>query len=92
MIPADKQKSLKKKISKGYPIGELKEELLADGFSLEEINECIGVGKADMRSWYLFFGASFFILGIWIIMNNGNYILMVAGCILLMLFLKENKN
>jgi hypothetical protein len=90
LIPEEKQILLKKKIKNGYPIGELKQKMLEEGFTLKEINDCIGVNKADMRSWYLFFGVTFFVGGIWLVVNGYTYKLMSASILLLALYYREN--
>jgi hypothetical protein len=91
LITAEKIAAIKKKTKNGYPVGELKNELINEGHTKEDIAKCFEVHKADMRSWYLFFGSTFFIVGIWLIMQYNNILLLVAGVILLLLYFKEVK-
>ncbi len=88
-MTSQQKNEIQKKIKKGYPIGELKNELLKDGYSLEEINSCFEVKKASMKSWYLFFGSLFSIVGIWTILQYNSILLNIAGVILLLLYFKE---
>ncbi len=89
MINNSLKKIIQKKIKKGYPIGELKNELIRDGYSLEEINSCFKTKKTDMQSWYLFFGILFSVAGIYSIMKYNSLLLNIAGVGLLVLYFKE---
>jgi hypothetical protein len=75
LITAEKIAEVKKKTKKGY--------------TKEDIAKCFEVHKADMRSWYLFFGVAFFIVGIWAIMKYNSVLLLIAGVILLLLYFKQ---
>ncbi len=92
LITPEKMNEVKRKVKNGYPIGELKNELLAAGYTKEEIAKCFEIHKADMRSWYLFFGTTFFIFGIGLIVIYENILMLVAGVILLLLYFKESKS
>jgi hypothetical protein len=91
LITAEKIAEIKKKTKNGCPVGELKNELINEGYTKEDIAKYFEVHKADMRSWYLFFGSVFFIIGIWVIMKYNNVLLLIAGVILLLLYFKEVK-
>jgi hypothetical protein len=91
LITAEKIAVIKKKTKNGYPVGELKNELINEGYTKEDITKCFEVHKADMRSWYLVFGITFFIVGIWAIMKYNSVLLIIAGVILLLLYFKEVK-
>jgi hypothetical protein len=91
LITAEKIAEVKRKTKNGYPVGELKNELITEGYTKEDIAKCFEVHKADMQSWYLFFGSVFFIVGIWLIIQYNNILVLVAGVILLLFYFKEVK-
>jgi hypothetical protein len=64
LISEEKIKEIRRKITKGHPAGELKQELKNEGYSDEDINACFKAHKYDMRSWYLFFGIVITITGL----------------------------
>ncbi len=64
MITAEKIAEVKKKTKNGYPVGELKNKLIKEGYTEEDITKCFEVHKANMKSWYLFFGCTFLLLAL----------------------------
>lgn len=91
LITVEKISAIKKKAKNGYPVGELRNELINEDYTKEDIAKYFELHIADMKSWYLFFGSSFFILGIWLIMQYNNILLLIAGVILLLLYFKKLK-
>jgi positive regulator of sigma E activity len=89
----EKKKAIQSKIKKGYPIGELKAELRKEGYTEIEINNSIGIHKANMKSWYLFFGILFFLFSVLLFVMDkaaiGIIITMVMGVWLLYSYNKE---
>jgi hypothetical protein len=55
MITVEKIKQIQKKIKSGIPEGEVKNDLIREGFSEDDIKEAFKPKHYDMRSWYLFF-------------------------------------
>jgi hypothetical protein len=91
LITAEKIEEVKKKTKNGYPVGELKNELINEGYTKEDIAKCFEVHKADMRSWYLFFGIVFSFLSIWYFFEYGRIILVGLPVIMFSLYYKANK-
>jgi hypothetical protein len=91
MLTDEKIKTIKKKLRSGFPEGELKNDLRKEGFSEEEIKKAFQPVASDMRSWYLFFGLLFSLVGLWVLMEYGSLLLLCLGASLLVLFWKENK-
>ncbi|HNU87847.1 MAG TPA: hypothetical protein PKJ94_06145 [Ferruginibacter sp.] len=55
---------MRKELRSGVPQGEIKNQLLSEGYSEEEINRIFTPHQYDMRNWYLIFAIVFFIAGI----------------------------
>jgi hypothetical protein len=89
----ENKKAIKNKIKKGYPIGELKSELIKEGFTEAEINEVVGIYKPDMKSWYFIFGLLFCLFSVLLFVMDkaaiGIIITMVMGVWLLYSYNKE---
>ena len=83
--------SAKKKIKNGIPAGEVKEALIKEGYTKEEIAAAFQVHKYDMRSWYLFFAILLTLTDIYCYLNYGFAVIMALPAILFFLYYKENK-
>jgi hypothetical protein len=77
MITDDKIKEIKKLLKSGTPEGEIKNDLIAQGYTSEEIKRIFAPGKYDMRSWYLTFGIIFLLAGIYFAFKNGNLLFFI---------------
>lgn len=64
MLTEEKIKQVKKELRSGVPQGEIKNQLLSEGYSEEEISSIFMPHQYDMRNWYLVFAIVFFIAGI----------------------------
>lgn len=78
MISPEKIKEVQKQLRSGVPQGEIKNQLLAEGYTEEDMANIFVAHKPDMRSWYLFFAILFMLIGI--------YTIMVSGSMLFLLF------
>lgn len=65
MLTEEKIKSVKKDLKSGVPEGEIKNQLLKEGYTSEEVEKIFTPHQYDMRSWYLFFALLFLALGIY---------------------------
>jgi hypothetical protein len=65
MITEEKIEEIRRRVRRGEPEGELKETLLREGYSQEEIDKAFAPPGYDMRSWYLVFGFVFLLGGLW---------------------------
>lgn len=65
MLSEGKISQVRKELRSGVPQGEIKNQLLSEGYSEEEVDKIFTPHKYDMRSWYLIFAIVFFIAGIW---------------------------
>ncbi len=64
MLSEEKIRQVRKELRSGVPQGEIKNQLLSEGYSEEEINRIFTPHQYDMRNWYLIFAIVFFIAGI----------------------------
>lgn len=78
MTEEEKEK-IRQQIKNGYPEGEIKNRLVTEGFSEEEIREIFTARKADMRSWYLISATLVFILAVYIFPGTGLISLLFFG-------------
>jgi len=72
MITEEKILEVKRQIKKGVPAGEIREEMIRDGYSKKDIDSCFTVKKFDMRSWFLFSAIIFLLGGLWVWSHPGN--------------------
>jgi hypothetical protein len=77
MITAEKIKQVKKRLRKGEPEGEIKNELRKEGYTEEEMAQIFVVHKPDMRSWYLFFAVLFLLIGIYRMITNESFLFLL---------------
>lgn len=81
MITEEKIKEIKKQIRNGIPEGEIKNEMMSQGFSDDDIKKVFAPHKYDMRSWYLTFAMIFLLLGMYKLVQQSSilFLLFSAG-------------
>ena len=65
MLTAQKIKQVKKELRRGVPQGEIKNQLMKEGYSTEEVNKIFKPHQYDMRGCYFFSATVFFSAGVW---------------------------
>ncbi|MFZ1529035.1 MAG: hypothetical protein WAT19_09810 [Ferruginibacter sp.] len=85
MISNEKISSVRSKLKKGVPEGELRFELREQVFSEEEISKCFNGYQYSMKNWYLFFAIVLIAASVWL------YSLLIAalGAVLAALYFSE---
>ena len=78
MTEEEKDK-IRRQLKKGFPEGEIKNELNKKGLTEEEIMEIFTVQKGDMRSWYLISAILVLILAVYIFSKTGMISLLFFG-------------
>jgi hypothetical protein len=91
MITKEKINGIKRKLKKGEPQGEIKEQLRSEGYSEEDIDKVFLPHIYDMRSWYLSFGVIISCFGIFLWAKNGSLLILILGLLLLGAYLREIK-
>ena len=92
MITDDKIKKIQKLPKAGTPHqGEIKNELIAEGYTPEEIDKVFEPHKYDMRSWYLVFGIVFLIAGIYFVLKAGNLLFFIFSAAMFYQYYLVNK-
>jgi hypothetical protein len=86
MITEEKIKELRKQLRRGIPEGEIKRDLVREGYTEEDIAKIFLLPKANMCSWYLFFAIIFIIAGSWFF----SLLLFVASAIMFSLYYADN--
>ncbi len=87
MLTEEKIRQVKKELRSGVPQGEIKNQLLSEGYSDEEINRLFKPHQYDMRSWYLIFSIVFFIAGIFFF----SLFLVAASAVMFSVYYMERK-
>jgi hypothetical protein len=91
MITEEKIKAVKKMLGKGEPEGEIKESLLREGYSKEDIDKAFVPHRYDMRPWYLFFGIVFLLTGVWLLLRKGTWGTLVFPALLFVQYYRETE-
>ena len=91
MITNEKIQEIRRKLKRGEPEGEIKEQLRREGHSNEEIDLAFVPHKYDMRSWYLAFGVIISLVGVFVLVKNGNLLILILGGLLLGAYFSEIK-
>jgi hypothetical protein len=89
MLTDEKKKEIRKQLRKGIPEGELKEQLIKEGYSDKELKAAFAPAPYDMRSWYLISGVVVFLIGVYLFMNNGGILIMVLSAGLFIKYFRE---
>ena len=91
MLPEEKIKEVKRSLRKGVPEGEIKEILKKEGYSEEEIKLLFKPHDYDMRTWYLVFGVITFLLGLYILITKGGWLILILSIFLFIAYHYEEK-
>ena len=91
MISNDKIKDIQKLLKSGYPEGELKNDLLKEGYTQEEIAKVFEAHKPDMRSWYLIFAILILLIGIYFAGKLISGLLLLSSAALFYQYYEANK-
>jgi len=78
-MPSINKDEIQRRLKRGEPDGEIREELKRKGFSEKEIQAAFPAHQYDLRSWLLYFACIVTIAGIIILLNNGGYLLLLLG-------------
>ena len=93
MLSESKIKELRKALRSGVPDGEIRNEMARDGYSEEEIDLVFAPHKPDMRSWYLFFGVIFLLVGVFLFFTRGNILFFIfSAAMFVQYYLQVKKN
>lgn len=91
MIPEEKIRILRHLLKNGEPEGEIREKLKKEGYSDEEIQQVFPPHKYDMRNWYLIFAILISLLGVYLLISNGSFIILILGGLLFLAYSNEVK-
>ena len=91
MLTEEKIKAIKKELRNGVPEGEIKETLINEGYSKEDLDKIFTAHKYDMRSWYLVFAIIFLLMGLWAYLKHGSLLLLVFSALMFFQYYREIK-
>jgi len=91
MITEEKIKEVKRLLKRGMPEGELREMLLKEGFTNDDLKKVFKPHHYDMRSWYLFFGTTISLVGLYLFLQTGGLLILILGALLFVAYYFEIK-
>jgi hypothetical protein len=91
MISDEKIRQIRKSVSRGEPEGEIRESLIREGYSQEDIDEAFAPHKYDMRSWYFVFACILLLAGLLAYAKSGSLLLFVFSALLFVQYYRENE-
>lgn len=89
MITDDKIKDVKKMLSVGVPEGEIKEDLIKEGYSKNDIDKIFKPHHYNMRSWYLTFAIVLLFVGLWLFSSRRSLLGLVFSALLFLQYYRE---
>lgn len=89
MITDEKIREAKRKIRSGVPAGEVKEELLRDGYSEQDLTKVFVTHRYDMRTWYFVSAIVALLLGVYVFLKNGSLLLPILSALLFAQYVRE---
>jgi hypothetical protein len=94
MITDEKIKEVRKMLRSGVPPGEVREDLVRQGYAEEDFKKVFTAHKYDMRNWYLTFAIIIFIVGLWLFFREEtlmNYIILLFSIFLFFQYFREKE-
>ncbi len=91
MLTEQKIKQVRKQLRSGVPQGELKNELLAEGYSEAELETIFKPHRPDMRSWYLVFAIVFFVVGFYNFITGSSYLFLIFAAAMFAVYYAERR-
>jgi hypothetical protein len=91
LISEEKIKAIQKRLKRGEPEGELKNELRKEGFTEEDMKMVFVPHKPDMRSWYLIFSVIFFIAGAYLLITVGSFLFLIFSAVMFSVYYMEKE-
>jgi len=91
MITEEKIKEIHKNLRSGLPEGEIRESLISEGYSKEDIDKAFAPHRYDMRSWYLVFAFVLMLFGLWLLLKNGNLVGLGFSALLFVQYYRETE-
>ena len=91
MVTPQKIKEIKKSLRNGVPEGEIKQDLLEQGYSKDDIDKLFTPHRYDMRSWYATFAIILLIIGLWMVFKNGSLLILFLSVLLFYAYYRERE-
>ncbi|PZR26931.1 MAG: hypothetical protein DI535_12190 [Citrobacter freundii] len=91
MINDEKIQEIRKQLMKGVPSGELREELIRQGYSAEDIEKAFAPKPYDMRTWYLCAALLLLLAGLCQVPNRNAYLLLVLSAAIIFQYYRETE-
>lgn len=91
MLTEEKIKQVRKQLRSGVPQGEIKNDLIKEGYTDEDLEKIFEPHRPDMRIWYLFFAILFFGIGFYTLITTGSFLFLVFSAAMFSVYYFEKK-
>lgn len=91
MLTQEKIAAVKKQLRSGIPEGEIKNELLKEGVTEEEMKILFAPHQYDMRSWYLLSAIVLLVIGLWAFAGNRGLLPLLLSGLMFFVYYREYK-
>lgn len=91
MLTEDRIKKIRKQLRSGVPQGEIKNDLLAEGFTETELEDVFKPHRPDMQNWYLVFAILFFVVGFYNLVTGSSYLLLIFAAAMFAVYYAERR-
>ena len=91
MVTEEKIAQVRRQLKRGEPEGELRENLLKEGYTEEDMKIIFKPRPYDMRSWYLTFGVIITLGGVYFFSKTAGLLILLLGLLLFGAFYYEEK-
>jgi len=89
MVNEEKIREIRKLLRNGEPQGELIEKLKREGYSEEDIGKIFTAHNYDMRSWYLTFAIIFLLIGFYLVVTQGSFLMLGFSALMFLVYFRE---
>ena len=91
MLTEEKIKKVRKQLRGGIPEGEIKSDLIKDGYTQEEIDKIFEAHRPDMRTWILVFAIIFLLAGVYNLISSSGYLMLIFSGAMVVVYSLEVK-
>ena len=91
MLTEEKIKQVRKQLRSGVPQGEIKNDLIKEGYTNEDLEKIFEPHRPDMRSWYLFFAILFFLVGFYTLITTGSFLFLIFAAAMFSVYYFERE-
>lgn len=91
MLTEEKIKKVRKQLRGGIPEGEIKSDLINEGYTQDEIDKIFKAYRPDMRTWLLVFAIIFLVAGVYNLISSSGYLMLIFSGAMFVVYSLEVK-